>query len=77
MPLIALMTFVLITSSAMIATAGGAAHRGDLKKATRYVILTAIAGDVECGTYWKIWVVLLTLTVIMLVVKVDPSGESL
>ena len=41
------------------------------------MILTAIAGDVECGTYWKIWVVLLTLTVIMLVVKVDPSGESL
>ncbi len=77
MPLIALMTFVLITSSATIATAVGAAHRGDLKKATRYVILTAIAGDVAYGTYWKIWVVLLTLTGIMLVVEVDPSSEAL
>ncbi len=44
MGVIALMTFVLITSSATMATAVGAAHRADLRKATRYVLLTALGG---------------------------------
>lgn len=41
---IALMTFVLITSSATMATAVGAAHRGDLKRARGFVALTALGG---------------------------------
>ena len=44
MPLIATMTFILITSSATMASAVGAAHRKDLKTAVRFVILTAIGG---------------------------------
>ncbi|MFQ5890782.1 MAG: cytochrome c oxidase subunit 3 [Gemmatimonadota bacterium] len=38
------MTFVLITSSATMATAVGAAHRGDLARAARFVLLTALGG---------------------------------
>ena len=44
MLLIGVMTFVLITSSATMATAVGAAHRGDLSKATKFVLLTALGG---------------------------------
>lgn len=44
MALIGVMTFVLITSSATMATAVGAAHRGDLKKANMFVLLTAVGG---------------------------------
>jgi cytochrome c oxidase subunit 3 len=43
-PLIGVMTFVLITSSATMATAVGAAHRGDLRRATWFVLLTALGG---------------------------------
>ena len=38
------MTFVLITSSATMATAVGAVHRGDLRRATVFVFLTALGG---------------------------------
>ncbi len=41
---IGVMTFVLITSSATMATAVGAAHRRDLKRATTFVLLTALGG---------------------------------
>ncbi len=44
MALIGVMTFVLITSSATMATAVGAAHRGDVKRAARFVVLTALGG---------------------------------
>jgi len=44
MAVIGLMTFVLITSSATMATAVGAAHRGDLKRASRFVLFTALGG---------------------------------
>ncbi len=44
MLLIGVMTFVLITSSATMATAVGAAQRGDLKRAMRFVLLTALGG---------------------------------
>ncbi len=38
------MTFVLITSSATMATAVGAARRGELKIASRFVLLTLLGG---------------------------------
>ena len=41
---IATMTFILITSSATMATAVGAAHRNDLRKAMIFVGLTAVGG---------------------------------
>lgn len=41
---IAAMTFILITSSATMATAVGAAHRKDLRRAMIFVLLTAIGG---------------------------------
>lgn len=41
---IALMTFILITSSATMATAVGAAHRNDLRKSMIFVGLTAVGG---------------------------------
>jgi cytochrome c oxidase subunit 3 len=44
MSLIGTMTFVLITSSATMASAVGAAHRGDLQTAGRFVLLTAVGG---------------------------------
>ncbi|MFQ5703182.1 MAG: cytochrome c oxidase subunit 3 [Gemmatimonadales bacterium] len=44
MVLIGVMTFVLITSSATMATAVGSAHRGDLKTAARFILFTAIGG---------------------------------
>jgi cytochrome c oxidase subunit 3 len=46
---IGFMTFVLITSSATMATAVGAAHRGDLRLARRFVLLTAIGGAIFLG----------------------------
>ncbi len=49
MPLIGLMTFTLITSSATMATAVGAAHRKDLKTAGRFVFLTALGGVAFLG----------------------------
>ena len=41
---IATMTFILITSSATMATAVGAAHRRDLRRAMTFVLLTALVG---------------------------------
>jgi cytochrome c oxidase subunit 3 len=55
MALIGTMTFVLITSSATMATAVGAAHRGDLKRATTFVLLTAVGGLAFLGMQAYEW----------------------
>ena len=55
MPFIGLMTFVLITSSATMATAVGAAHRGDLRLARRFVVLTALGGLFFLGCQAREW----------------------
>jgi cytochrome c oxidase subunit 3 len=55
MPLIGLMTFTLITSSATMATAVGAAHRKDLKTAARFVLFTAIGGAAFLGMQALEW----------------------
>ncbi len=55
MSLIGVMTFVLITSSATMATAVGAAHRGDLKRATMFVLLTAVGGLIFLGMQAYEW----------------------
>ncbi|MCH8810939.1 MAG: cytochrome c oxidase subunit 3 [Gemmatimonadetes bacterium] len=49
MPLIGAMTFTLITSSATMATAVGAAHRKDLKTAVRFLLFTALGGAAFLG----------------------------
>jgi len=55
LPFIGLMTFVLITSSATMATAVGAAQRNDLKLARTFVLLTAIGGLFFLGCQAKEW----------------------
>ncbi len=55
MALIGTMTFVLITSSATMATAVGAAQRGDLTKARRYVLLTLLGGVIFLGMQAYEW----------------------
>ncbi len=55
MPLIATMTFILITSSATMASAVGAAHRNDLKTAVRFVLLTAVGGILFLGMQATEW----------------------
>jgi cytochrome c oxidase subunit 3 len=55
MSYIGVMTFVLITSSATMATAVGAAHRGDLARATRFVLLTVLGGLVFLGMQANEW----------------------
>jgi cytochrome c oxidase subunit 3 len=55
MPLIATMTFILITSSATMASAVGAAHRNDLKTAVRFVLLTAVGGVLFLGMQATEW----------------------
>ena len=55
MALIGVMTFVLITSSATMATAVGAAQRGDLKKATTFVLLTLVGGAAFLGMQAYEW----------------------
>ena len=55
MPLIGLMTFTLITSSATMATAVGAAHRKDLKTAVRFVLFTALGGAAFLGMQVTEW----------------------
>ena len=55
MPLIAVMTFVLITSSATMASAVGAAHRKDLNTAVRFVLLTAVGGAIFLGMQAMEW----------------------
>ncbi len=52
---IALMTFVLISSSATMATAVGAAHRGNLRLARRFVLLTALGGLIFLGFQAREW----------------------
>ncbi len=52
---IATMTFVLITSSATMATAVGAAHRSDLRRATAFVFLTALGGAAFLGMQATEW----------------------
>jgi len=54
-PLIAFMTFVLITSSATMATAVGAAHRGELRTAARFVGFTALGGLLFLGLQANEW----------------------
>lgn len=55
MVLIGTMTFVLITSSATMATAVGAAHRGDLKRAGVFILLTAVGGLTFLGMQAYEW----------------------
>jgi len=55
LPFIGLMTFVLITSSATMATAVGAAQRNDLKLARKFVLLTAVGGLFFLGCQAKEW----------------------
>jgi len=55
LPFIGMMTFVLITSSATMATAVGAAHRGDLRLARRFVLLTALGGLIFLGCQAREW----------------------
>lgn len=55
MPVIGVMTFVLITSSATMATAVGAAHRGNLRLARRFVLLTALGGLIFLGFQAREW----------------------
>jgi cytochrome c oxidase subunit 3 len=55
MPFIGLMTFVLITSSATMATAVGAAHRRDLRLARKFVLLTALGGLFFLGCQAREW----------------------
>ena len=52
---IALMTFVLISSSATMATAVGAAHRGDRKIVLRCVLLTILGGLIFLGMQAYEW----------------------
>lgn len=59
MLLIGIMTFVLITSSATMATAVGAAHRNDLKKAAMFVLLTAVGGLTFLGMQAFEWTTLI------------------
>jgi cytochrome c oxidase subunit 3 len=59
MAAIGTMTFVLITSSATMATAVGAAHRGDLRRATRFVLLTALGGLIFLGFQATEWAALI------------------
>jgi len=55
MPYIGLMTFTLITSSATMATAVGAAHRNNLKLAQLFVLLTAVGGIAFLGMQVNEW----------------------
>ena len=52
---IALMTFILISSSATMATAVGAAHRGDRKLVLRCVLLTIVGGVAFLGMQAYEW----------------------
>jgi cytochrome c oxidase subunit III len=49
MPLITFMTFALISSSAVMAMAVGAARAGDLKAAARYMLMTVGGGFIFLG----------------------------
>lgn len=53
--LIGFMTFVLISSSATMATAVGATHRGDLKTARTCTLLTALGGAIFLSMQAREW----------------------
>ncbi|HXB53608.1 MAG TPA: cytochrome c oxidase subunit 3 [Vicinamibacteria bacterium] len=55
MPFIALMTFILITSSATMGTAVGASKLGDRKTATRFLFLTILGGAAFLGCQAYEW----------------------
>ena len=52
------MTFVLLSSSLTMVLAVAAAHKGDVKKATRYLIFTMICGAAFVGIHATEWVTL-------------------
>jgi cytochrome c oxidase subunit 3 len=56
---IAIMTFILISSSATMATAVGAAHRNDLRRAARFVGFTALGGAAFLGMQVTEWATLI------------------
>lgn len=56
---IALMTFILVTSSATMATAVGAAHRRDLRRAMQFVLLTALGGALFLSMQATEWTTLI------------------
>jgi cytochrome c oxidase subunit 3 len=60
LPFIGFMTFVLITSSATMATAVGATHRGNLGLARKFVFLTALGGLVFLGCQAREWTGVIT-----------------
>jgi cytochrome c oxidase subunit 3 len=55
MPFIALMTFILITSSATMGTAVGALKLGDRRTATRFLFLTILGGAAFLGCQAYEW----------------------
>jgi cytochrome c oxidase subunit 3 len=54
-PFIALMTFILITSSATMGTAVGASRLGDRKKALLFLVLTIVGGAAFLGCQAYEW----------------------
>lgn len=60
MALIGLMTFVLITSSATMATAVGGAGEGNLVRARKFVIITALGGILFLGMQAFEWFTLIS-----------------
>ena len=56
---IAAMTFILISSSATMAVAVGAAHRQDLRRAAMFVALTAVGGAAFLGMQVTEWATLI------------------
>lgn len=56
---IAAMTFILISSSATMACAVGAAHRGDLRRAAMFVAFTAVGGAAFLGMQVTEWATLI------------------
>ncbi len=54
-PFIAFMTFVLITSSATMGSAVGAAQLGDRKRVVRYIALTVLGGALFLGCQAYEW----------------------
>ncbi len=59
MALIGTMTFILITSSATMATAVGGAHRGDMARARKFILLTALGGIIFLGMQAYEWTALI------------------
>ncbi len=55
------MTFVLLSSSLTMVLAVAAAHRGDVKKATRYLIFTMICGAAFVGIHATEWYTLIVV----------------